>query len=93
MLLNTLRSQNPSLLWGFWSASWQNHKHLAFSGSNVTAAKELKAEEDEASREYFQLALQGGDVHYTSQYTPRSLEEMWMDQNRNLLLQAERRWI
>jgi hypothetical protein len=89
MLLNTLTSQNPNHLWGFWSASWQNPELLAFSGSNGTAAKELKAEEDEASREYFQFALQGGNVHYTSQCTPRSLEEMWMDQNRNLLLQAE----
>jgi hypothetical protein len=53
MLLNTLTSQNPNHLWGFWSAAWQNPKHLAFSGSNVTAAKELKAEEDQASREYF----------------------------------------
>jgi hypothetical protein len=52
MLLNTLTSQNPNHLWGFWSQSSQNPKHLVFSGSNVTAAKELKADKDQAPREY-----------------------------------------
>ena len=58
-LLNTLTSQNPNHLWRFWSASSQNPKLLAFSGSSVTSAKQLKAEEDQVSREYFQLALRG----------------------------------
>ena len=56
-IFRSLSAENPERLWRLWSAS-QRPELLAFSGS-MTSERENEAEQNQASREYFQAALRG----------------------------------